>query len=49
MAVMAQHFLTLCVKDRHRSREFVVFLEKLDAAYPTETAIKIILGNRGGS
>ena len=34
-----------CVEDRHRSREFVGFLEKLDAAYPTDTAIKLILGN----
>ena len=34
-----------CVKDRHRSREFVGFLQKLDAAYPTDTAIKLILDN----
>jgi len=33
------------VEDRHRSREFVAFLRKLDAAYPTSTAIKIILDN----
>ena len=33
------------VKDRHRSREFVEFLKLLDAAYPTETAIKLILDN----
>ena len=33
------------VEDRHRSREFVGFLEKLDAAYPTDTAIKLILDN----
>jgi len=33
------------VEDRHRSREFVAFLQKLDAAYPTATAIKIILDN----
>lgn len=33
------------VEDRHRSREFVAFLEKLDAAYPASTAIKIILDN----
>jgi hypothetical protein len=32
-------------KDRHRSREFIGFLEKLDAAYPTDTAIKVILDN----
>jgi transposase len=34
-----------CVENRHRSREFVRFLKKLDAAYPTETAIKLILDN----
>jgi transposase len=34
-----------CVEDRHRSREFIAFLKKLDAAYPPETAIKIILDN----
>jgi transposase len=33
------------VKDRHRSREFVEFLQLLDAAYPTRTAIKLILDN----
>ncbi len=33
------------VKDRHRSREFIEFLKLLDAAYPTETAIKLILDN----
>src|SRR5208337_3451587 len=33
------------VEERHRSREFVAFLEKLDAAYPPATAIKIILDN----
>ena len=33
------------VKDRHRSREFVEFLELLDAAYPAHTAIKRILDN----
>jgi len=33
------------VKDRHRSREFIEFLNMLDAAYPTGTAIKIILDN----
>ena len=31
------------VKDRHRSREFIEFLKLLDAAYPTHTAIKLIL------
>ena len=33
------------VEDRHRSREFVCFLKQLDAAYPPETAIKLILDN----
>lgn len=34
-----------CVEDRHRSREFIGFLNKLDTAYPTDTAIKLILDN----
>jgi transposase len=33
------------VEDRHRSREFIGFLKKLDTAYPTDTAIKLILDN----
>src|SRR2546421_5921832 len=33
------------VRDRHRSREFIEFLERLDAAYPARTAIKLILDN----
>lgn len=33
------------VEDRHRSREFVAFLKKLDVAYPPGTAIKLILDN----
>lgn len=33
------------VKDRHRSREFIEFLKRLDAAYPAHTAIKLILDN----
>src|SRR5436853_3848716 len=33
------------VRDRHRSREFVEFLKLVDAAYPTHTAIKLILDN----
>src|SRR5450755_2047856 len=33
------------VRDRHRSREFVEFLKLLDKAYPTHTAIKLILDN----
>jgi transposase len=34
-----------CVEDRHRSREFIGFLKRLDAAYPPDTAIKLILDN----
>jgi transposase len=34
-----------CVEDHHRSREFVKFLQQLDEAYPTDTAIKLILDN----
>ena len=33
------------IRDRHRSREFIEFLTLLDAAYPAETAIKLILDN----
>jgi hypothetical protein len=33
------------VKDRHRSREFIEFLMLVDAAYPTHTAIHLILDN----
>jgi transposase len=33
------------VRDRHRSREFIEFLKLLDAAYATDTAIKVILDN----
>jgi transposase len=33
------------VKDRHRSREFIEFLKVLNAAYPANTAIKLILDN----
>jgi transposase len=33
------------VEERHRSREFVDFLKLLDAAYPADTAIKLILDN----
>jgi transposase len=33
------------VKDRHRSREFIEFLKLLDAAYPADTAIEVILDN----
>jgi transposase len=33
------------VKDRHRSREFIEFLKLLDRAYPTHTAIKLVLDN----
>ena len=34
-----------CVENRHRSREFVSFLKKLDEEYPADTAIKLILDN----
>ena len=34
-----------CVENRHRSREFIGFLEKIDAAYSADTAIKLILDN----
>ncbi|MBV8399929.1 MAG: IS630 family transposase [Acetobacteraceae bacterium] len=33
------------IEDRHRSRELVAFLKQLDAAYSTQTAIKLILDN----
>jgi transposase len=33
------------VRDRHRSCEFIEFLELLDAAYPAHAAIKVILDN----
>jgi hypothetical protein len=33
------------VRDRHRSREFIEFLGFFDMAYPTATAVKIILDN----
>jgi transposase len=33
------------VKDRHRSRAFIEFLELLDAAYPAHTEIELILDN----
>jgi transposase len=33
------------VRDRHRSREFIEFLQVVDAAYPPHTAIKVILDN----
>src|SRR5260370_3073123 len=33
------------VKDRHRSREFIEFLKLVDAAYPADTAIHLILDN----
>lgn len=34
-----------CVENRHRSREFIGLLKKVDAAYPADTAIKVILDN----
>jgi transposase len=33
------------VKDRHRSREFIEFLKLVDADYPPNTTIKLILDN----
>jgi transposase len=33
------------VKERHRSREFIEFLKLLNAAYPADTAVKLILDN----
>lgn len=33
------------VRERHRSREFIEFLELLDTAYPADTAIEVILDN----
>ncbi len=33
------------VAERHRSREFIAFLERIDAAYACDTAIKLILDN----
>jgi transposase len=33
------------VKERHRRREFIEFLKILDAAYPADTAIEVILDN----
>src|SRR5205823_7252562 len=34
-----------CIEDRHRSREFIGFLMRLDAGYPADTGIKLILDN----
>ena len=31
--------------ERHRSREFIAFLKQLDAAYPPETTIRLVLDN----
>ena len=33
------------IEDRHRSREFIDVLKKLDTAYPADTAIKVIFDN----
>jgi hypothetical protein len=33
------------LEDRHRSREFVAFLKRLDKAYSADTAIDLILDN----
>jgi len=34
-----------CVEERHRSREFIGLLKRLDEAYSADTAIKLILDN----
>lgn len=34
------------VVERHRSREFIAFLRKLDAEYPPEATIRLVLDNR---
>lgn len=33
------------IEERHRSREFIDVLQKLDAVYPSSTGIKLILDN----
>jgi len=33
------------VEDRHRSREFISFLKMLDAQYPSETKLRLVLDN----
>lgn len=33
------------IVNRHRSREFVAFLKQLDAAYPADTRIRLVLDN----
>lgn len=33
------------VRDRHRSREFIEFLQKLDSSYPERWAIRVVLDN----
>jgi transposase len=33
------------LEERHRSREFIDFLKQIDAAYPCDTALKLILDN----
>jgi len=33
------------VVERHRSREFIAFLENLDSYYPTQATIRIVLDN----
>ena len=45
MDALIAHDLAASIEDRHRSREFIGFLGKLDAAYPADTAIKVILDN----
>ncbi len=33
------------IRDRHRSREFVAFLEMLDGKYPADLMIRMVLDN----
>ncbi|MCI0563896.1 MAG: transposase [Nitrososphaera sp.] len=33
------------VRDRHRSREFIEFLQKLDSSYPERWVIRVVLDN----
>lgn len=33
------------VEDRHRSREFIALLQSIDAYYPPEAIIRVVLGN----
>jgi hypothetical protein len=37
--------VTEIVRDSHKSRDFIAFLQKLDAIYPTGTPIRLLLDN----